>query len=214
MESEQRHNDVTRPAPSEAPAGQADTPADTPAQAPAETPADEAVPAELLVERLREDLAQAEASYKRALADLQNFRRRSVANECEAREQGIRSVVQRVVTVLDHFDLALAQDPAQITIGQLLDGVRVIRDELLAALLAVGVERIEPRPDEPFDPLRHEAVMRRPTDQAAPGHIVETLQAGYAIGDRTIRPAKVAVAADVSESCDDSGGPGATPAGD
>jgi molecular chaperone GrpE len=55
------------------------------------------------------------------------------------------------------------------------------------------VERIAPVRGEAFDPHRHEAVMRQPAEDVSPGHIVNTLQTGYLMGDTVLRPAKVSV---------------------
>ena len=66
---------------------------------------------------------------------------------------------------------------------------------LLKALQGQGVARIEPLFGDEFDPNRHEAIMRQPSDEAAPNTIVSVLSPGYTLGDLVLRPAKVAVAA-------------------
>jgi molecular chaperone GrpE len=144
--------------------------------------------------RLRQELDDLNAKYLRTLADYQNSQRRHAANEREARLQGATAVVLSILTVMDHFDLALAQDPATTTAERIIAGVRVIRDELAKALQAHGVTTITAEPNDPFDPTRHEAVMQQAADGVEPGHVAATLQAGYALGERVIRPAKVAVA--------------------
>lgn len=132
--------------------------------------------------------------YLHALADLQNFRKRAAQNEQDARQWGAKSVVQSILTVMDHFELALAQDPEKTTPQQILCGVEVVRDELLKALKSQQVNVIAPQPDDAFDPNRHEAVMYQPQDGITPGHIVATLQVGYTLADRVVRPAKVSLA--------------------
>ena len=96
---------------------------------------------------------------------------------------------------LDHFDLALSHKPEQMTVDNLLQALRIVRDEFNRALSAHGVERIEPKPGEPFDPHRHEAVMHQHAEGDQPNTVVSTLQAGNALGDMVLRPAKVSVAA-------------------
>lgn len=151
-------------------------------------------------EGLEQQLAQVSAErdeahqkYLRTLADYQNSQRRAVANEREARTQGLTSVVLGILPVIDNFDLALGQDPAKVTVDQLMSGVRVIRDELLRVLQKYGVEVVNPQPNDVFDPTRHQAVIQQDVSEVEPGHIVATLQAGYAMGDRVIRPASVSV---------------------
>lgn len=146
------------------------------------------------LERLRGQLDDLNARYLRTLADYQNSQRRHAANEREARQQGVTSVVLNVLTVVDHFDLALSQDPARSTADQIMRGVKVIRDELMKVLQNHGVAPITAWPNEAFDPGLHEAVMHDAAEGIDPGHVVSMLQAGYKLGDRVIRPAKVSVA--------------------
>lgn len=135
----------------------------------------------------------------RAVADFQNFQRRAAINEREAATQARAGVVQSVIPVMDHFDLALGQDPAKTTPEQIIGGVKVIRDELFKSLQSFGVSRIEPAPGDAFDPHRHEAMLRQSAEGIEPGHVVSLLSVGYALGDRVVRPAKVAVAPEDEE---------------
>lgn len=142
---------------------------------------------------LRAELDEANDKWKRSLADFQNYQRRAHQNEQEARKQAISSVVMSVVPVLDHFDLALNQKADGSAAG-ILEGVKVIRAELIRALEKNGVRVINPAPNDPFDPMRHEAIMQQATEGIEPGHISSTFQPGFEYGDRVIRSAKVAVA--------------------
>lgn len=130
----------------------------------------------------------------RALADFRNFQRRAEENERRALQSGAVRVVRSILPALDHFDLTLSQNPDQLTTRQLLDGVRIVYQEIMKALGGQGVERIEPVAGEPFDPHRHEAVMRHEAPGAPPNSIVATMQPGFAMGDLVLRPAKVSVA--------------------
>lgn len=151
------------------------------------------------VEQLRRDLDAANDRYIRALADYQNFQRRARLNEEEAARQAMTGVLMSIVPVLDHFDFALDQlskggagNPEAV-----VEGMRAIRAELVKALGSHGVSIIAPAPNEEFDPHRHQAVTQQPAGESGvePGRVLATFQAGYALGERVIRPAKVAVAA-------------------
>lgn len=148
--------------------------------------------------KLEAELTELNSRYLRTLADYQNSQRRAAQNEAEAKLQARSGVIQNVLSVLDHFDLALSQDPSKSSARQIMDGVRVIRDELLRVVQAQGVKLVMPVPGDEFVPSLHEAIMQQPADGVAPGQVVMTLQAGYTIasptGERVIRPAKVAVA--------------------
>jgi molecular chaperone GrpE len=145
------------------------------------------------VQQLKQQIEDLNSRYLRTVADYQNVARRSVKDADEARYQGMKSVVQNVLTVLDHFDLALNQDTKKASAEQIVGGVRVIRDELMKVLQSHGVEVIAPAADDPFDPNLHQAVTHQQHDDVEPGHIVATLQTGYKLDERLIRPAMVSV---------------------
>lgn len=154
-----------------------------------------------IMERLAAVEAENDANKSRAvrlMADFQNYQRRAYQNEQVAHQQGMAAVVQSVVGVLDHFDMALKQPAATPESQQVLAGLRVIRDELMKALTQHGVRVIEPKPNDLFEPGRHEAVMQQAAAGVEPGHIVQTFQTGYALGgsgdERVLRAAKVLVA--------------------
>lgn len=151
--------------------------------------------------KLEAELEEAKSRSLRVMADFQNYQRRAVHNEQTARIEGAARVASSVVTVIDHFDNALAQDLSKASPQQVLAGVQAIRDELLKILSQHGVSIIRPSPNDEFTPGRHEAVMQQPSDGIEPGRIVSTFQAGYALaiptGERVLRPAKVSVAPSV-----------------
>ena len=128
------------------------------------------------------------------MADFQNYQRRALQNEHEAKKQGTTSVLMSVLRVLDHFDLAMTQPTPDEASRKILQGVHVIRAELLRVLENHGVTVLSPKPDDVFDPNRHSAIMQQAVEGVRPGHVSATFQPGYAMGDRVIRSAKVAVA--------------------
>jgi len=149
-----------------------------------------------MIERLAAERDEAVAAKMRALADFANFQRRSVENEARARVGGLVQLTRSLMPVLDHFDLALAQDHSKLTVEQLAKSIEMTRAELQKALEQNGIARIEPAPGTPFDPLQHDAVMRQPADGIAPGCVSMRFQTGWRLGDSVLRPAKVAVAPD------------------
>jgi len=152
-----------------------------------------------VIQQLQIERDEAVGAKLRALADFRNYQRRADESEKRALQSGAVRVVRSILPVLDHFDLALSQKPEQVTVPQLLQAVKIVRDEFNKALGAQGVERIEPVAGEPFDPHQHEAVMRQPSPGAAPNSVVSTMQSGFAMGDLVLRPAKVAVAPETDE---------------
>ncbi len=104
-------------------------------------------------------------------------------------------MVRSLLGVLDHFDLAIGQSTKEMTVEQLLGGIRMVRDELMKALQSHGIRRVEPSVGDEFDPNRHEAVLRQPAGDVEPGHVLSVVRSGYAMDDRVLRPARVIVAA-------------------
>ncbi|MCH2132669.1 MAG: nucleotide exchange factor GrpE [Phycisphaerales bacterium] len=144
---------------------------------------------QVLVER-----DQAREDRLRALAEVRNNQRRAVENERRIERASRAGAYRGVLPVLDQLDMALSQELETISIDQLAEGVRIARDEMAKTLADQGVDRIYPEVGSPFDPVRHEAMLRQEAEGIESDHIVMVMQPGYAMGDQVLRPAKVAVA--------------------
>jgi molecular chaperone GrpE len=147
-----------------------------------------------MIDRLAAERDEAVAARQRALADFANFQRRAVENEARARTGGLVSLARALMPVLDHFDLALAQDLSKVSVEQMAKSIDMTRAELQKVLEQNGISRIEPAPGAEFDPMQHDAVMRQPAEGVAPGAVTMRFQTGWRLGDSVLRPAKVAVA--------------------
>lgn len=132
-----------------------------------------------------------ENRWRRALADLDNLRKRHVVELERAREAERARVAAAWLPVLDNLELALAHadaDPASV-----LEGVRSIRDQAVQMLAALGY----PRDDEtgvPFDPSRHEVIAVVDDAETEPNTVVRVVRPGYGANGHELRPAAVAVA--------------------
>jgi molecular chaperone GrpE len=141
------------------------------------------------IRELESRLAGTEDRYKRALADLDNFRKRSV-REAERRALEVReSVLREWLEAVDSVERALRQHPE----GPLHEGLRAVLDQMDSILDRAGVVRIG-EVGERFDPERHEAVAVRDSEDAPDGTVVEVARSGFALGERVLRPAQVVVA--------------------
>jgi molecular chaperone GrpE len=139
------------------------------------------------------DAAEMEDRWRRAVADLDNLRKR-YAREL-GRERGAERdlVTASFLPVLDTVDRALEHadaDPQSI-----VEGVRSLREQALAVLAGLGYRR-EDEVGVPFDPARHEVVgvVDADSGQVAPGAVAQVLRPGYGAPDRQLRPAAVTVA--------------------
>ena len=139
-------------------------------------------------EDLTAELARIEDRYKRALADLDNYRKRS-EREIERRvAQSEEMVLQEWLHVVDSIERAVRLEPPPCS-----EGMRALLKQIDVILTHQGVERIG-APGERFDPERHEAIAVQPSDEVPDRTVVSVQRSGYAIGDRVIRPAQVVVA--------------------
>ena len=143
---------------------------------------------------LQQQFDELQQRFLRVSADYQNFVRRSQQNIGTARDQQLMDIAKALVVVIDHFDLAMEVDPETTSTQSVLEGVAIVRDELLKALEGFGIQRLNVQPGEPFDPNCHEALMRQPSDDMETDRVVTQIQPGYILGEKTIRPAKVTVA--------------------
>jgi molecular chaperone GrpE len=130
---------------------------------------------------------------QRLQADFENYRKRVLREQEAFAARASAALVERLLPVVD--DLERALDAAEHhEEAKVVEGVRLTRDALLAALAAEGLEEIEA--DGPFDPHVHEALLSQQGHGAEPGSIVQVVQRGYRLGDQVVRPARVIVAAD------------------
>lgn len=133
---------------------------------------------------------------QRTQADFENYRKRVARDAAVARDKGVKQVVAELLPALDNFERALAAAEAEEADEEhhLTKGIRLVQQELVAALGRVGIEPFSPK-GEPFDPTQHEAMAQQPVEGAASGTVVEVLQAGYRLNGAVVRPARVMVAA-------------------
>jgi molecular chaperone GrpE len=134
--------------------------------------------------------------YLRAMAELDNVRKRARRDVSQAEARGIAKLARELLPALDNFARALdaAEAQPENRDHHLTDGIRLVQNELLSALARVGIEPDSPK-GEPFDPHCHEAIAQTPVEGAASGTIVEVYSQGYRYRDDVLRPAKVVVAA-------------------
>jgi molecular chaperone GrpE len=143
---------------------------------------------------------------QRTRADFENYRKRAARETAAAQERGIAKLAKELLPAVDNLDRALqAAQAVSIPDGQsaqpqdngtatLVSGIKLVHDDVIAALARAGIEGFSPQ-GERFDPQLHEAIAQQPVEGAEPGTVVEVYQRGYRLGEVVIRPARVVVAA-------------------
>jgi len=143
---------------------------------------------------LAKELEGVRDRYLRLHADFENFRRRATRERLEVEQYGHQNLVKDLLTAVDNLDRAIdhATRSGGTELESLLQGVELVRRDLLGALTRYGVSRIEAR-GKLFDPARHEAMAQVPDDSVAPNTVIDELQPGYLLRDRLLRPTRVIV---------------------
>jgi molecular chaperone GrpE len=129
----------------------------------------------------------------RATADFKNAQKRLEADAEQRAQYANSTLIKSLVPVIDNFERALSVDPARTDAAAILKGMQIVHDQLMKVLRDQRVEEIAPQPGERFDPTRHEALMQQDAPQFKEPTVTQLLQKGYALHDRTLRPAGVAV---------------------
>lgn len=129
---------------------------------------------------------------QRTQADFENFRKRAARDAKLAQERGIAKLAKELLPAIDNLERAI--QAAEAANDPLIDGVRLVRTEMLKALSRVGIEPFSPV-GEVFDPQHHEAVAQAPVEGTDSGLVVEVYQQGFRQGEVVLRPARVLVAA-------------------
>ncbi len=161
----------------------------------AETPVDE-------LTELRNKVEELNDKHLRAVAELQNFRRRAATEREESIRYASTGLIRSLLSVVDDLERSMASVDDAEKSSSLASGVRLVHENLMKALMASHVERIE-AVGKPFDPQLHEAMMQQPSDEAEPGTVLEEFEPGYRLWDRVVRPARVVVAKAVEDVGED-----------
>ncbi len=146
-----------------------------------------------LEEQLEKARAESKANYDRylrAVAEMENFRRRAQREKEEARRYGASSLVEDLLPVLDNFGLGLGAADNHPEAKGFAQGFEMVFRQIKSVLKEHGVEEISPD-GEPFDPHRHESTGYISHDDIPEGNVVAVSRKGYALNERLIRPAMV-----------------------
>lgn len=147
-------------------------------------------------EALHAEMEEMRANMLRALAEAENVRRRAARDVSDARQYAVTAFARDLLNVSDNFKRALSTvgDTEELPeeLKNLLEGVRMTERELASVFEKHGVKMIDPT-GERFDPNRHQAMFEIENADVASGTVLQVVQAGAMIGDRTLRPAMVGV---------------------
>lgn len=143
-------------------------------------------------DKAQEKIEELEDKVKRQLAEFENFRNRSEKEKTAMFETGAKSVIEKMLPVIDNFERGLAMIPEEEKDTPFADGMNKIYKQMVTELDGLGVKPIEAVGKE-FDPNLHNAVMQVESDEYESGVIAQELQKGYTYRDTVVRHSMVAV---------------------
>ena len=141
---------------------------------------------------LKDKIEELAARVKRQMAEFENFRKRTEKEKTAMFETGAKSVIEKILPVVDNFERGLASVPEEEKDSGFSQGMQMIYKQLMTELENMEVKPI-PALGEEFDPEFHNAVMQVESEEFASGVIAQELQKGYTYRDSVVRHSMVAV---------------------
>lgn len=149
------------------------------------------------VEELKQRADKAAENWERLVrttADFDNYKKRAAREKQEAIKFANESLLEKLIPVLDTFDMALAaQGKDAKTLEALQTGIAMVHQQLKGVLGDAGLEPVDAT-GKTFDPNLHEAVAQKETSESPEGQVVQQMRKGYKLRERLLRPASVVVA--------------------
>ena len=149
-----------------------------------------------LIEKLNEEITSLKDQRLRAIAELENFRKRAEKDQSDALKYGISNFAKEIINIRDNIERAQSSisDEAKNNeaIKSVIEGIDLIAQSVVSTFEKIGIKKIESL-NEKFDHNLHQAMMEITNDELDPGTIVQELIPGYTLHDRLLRPAMVGV---------------------
>jgi molecular chaperone GrpE len=164
-----------------------------------------------VVAKLEQEKVELKDKLLRALADMENLRRRTEREVADTRSYAVTAFARDILSVADNLRRALDAVPATArkagdgAIAGLIDGIELTERELAKTLERHGVRKVDPA-GQKFDPNMHQAMFEAPHESLPKGQVHTVVQPGYAIGERVLRPALVGVSSGPPAAANDAGG--------
>ena len=157
---------------------------------------EEEVSPEDLIEKLNEEISGLKDQRLRAIAELENFRKRAEKDQSDALKYGISNFAKEIVNIRDNIERAQSSISEEAknneAIKSVIEGIDLIAQSVVSTFEKIGIKKIESL-NEKFDHNLHQAMMEIEDDDLEPGTIVQELIPGYTLHDRLLRPAMVGV---------------------
>jgi molecular chaperone GrpE len=140
----------------------------------------------------RKEAVASQDRYLRAVADLENFRKRTIREKDELRQFAATKVMEDLVPILDNLSLGLAAARQQTDVKPIVEGVSLVLEQLKNALARHGLKELNPA-GEAFDPNFHDCIAHQPSADVGAEKVMQVVRLGYTLNGRLVRPASVIV---------------------
>ncbi len=157
---------------------------------------------EAMLDVLQAENAAMKDQMLRVAAEAENAKRRAEREANDARAYAIQRFARDLLGAADNLSRALQHSPGgeDSVVKNFVLGVELTEKELQGAFERNGLKKVEPQKGAKFDPNLHQAMMEQPAGDVEPGAVIQTMQAGYELMGRIVRPALVVVAAKTGAS--------------
>ena len=149
-----------------------------------------------LIEKLNDEITGLKDQRLRAIAELENFRKRAEKDQSDALKYGISNFAKEIINIRDNIERAQSSISEEAknneSIKSVIEGIDLIAQSVVSTFEKIGIKKIESL-NEKFDHNLHQAMMEIENDDLEPGTIVQELIPGYTLHDRLLRPAMVGV---------------------
>ena len=166
---------------------------------------EEEVSPEDLIEKLNEEISGLKDQRLRAIAELENFRKRAEKDQSDALKYGISNFAKEIINIRDNIERAQSSISEEAknneAIKSVIEGIDLIAQSVVSTFEKIGIKKIESL-NEKFDHNLHQAMMEIENDDLEPGTIVQELIPGYTLHDRLLRPAMVGVSKKTNKNDD------------
>ncbi len=148
------------------------------------------------VQALQLELEQQKILTLRALADLDNHRKRTLKEKEDLRKFAVSGLVESLLPILDNFELGLKNVPLEAP-ASFVQGFQMVQEQLSQILKDFGLSSVDPQ-NEVFNPNTQECVAHLPHETVPENHIIQTIRKGYILQDKLLRSASVLVSSGAS----------------
>ena len=156
----------------------------------------EEISPEVLIEKLNEEITDLKDQRLRAIAELENFRKRAEKDQSDALKYGISNFAKEIINIRDNIERAQSSISEEAknneAIKSVIEGIDLIAQSVVSTFEKIGIKKIDSL-NKKFDHNLHQAMMEIENDDLEPGTIVQELIPGYTLHDRLLRPAMVGV---------------------